>query len=270
MPRCRHGQRPCSSGPQPSRQPTVPIPGGIIDRVNPFDLLSPGRCPACRSAPATARGCCDACLETLFQPIRLPGLLALGYYRGGLRSAIRSYKFRGARWLAGAFGSALAQAVEAAPWKPAAVTFVPLHPKRKAERGFDQAELLAIETARRLRVPCLRALRRMRSTRRQSRLTPAARRANTSGAFAGSGPVEGELLLVDDVFTTGATLSACSAVLLQAGAVSVKLGVLALAAKRSPLAATDDPDGERSKDRLLLAPTGRRTAASSGRRLRAG
>lgn len=107
---------------------------------------------------------------------------------------------------------------------------VPLHWLRRWRRGFNQAEVLARAVGRRHGLPVLRrALRRVRATPPQQG-GPEARRTNVREAFAVTVPVRVEgrrLLLVDDVFTTGATANACAGALLRAGAAEV--GVLTLA-----------------------------------------
>jgi ComF family protein len=104
---------------------------------------------------------------------------------------------------------------------------VPLHPRRRRERGFNQSELLATELARRtgLRLAPL-ALVRRRDTAPQAGLTAAARRANVEGAFAvrQRARVSGRpVVLVDDVLTTGATARGCARVLREAGAAEVRV-----------------------------------------------
>ena len=99
-----------------------------------------------------------------------------------------------------------------------AVVPVPLHRARRRRRGFNQAELLARGLARRLGAPVSDKLEAVRRTRDQVELSAAERRANVAGAFAARGGVRGRILLVDDVFTTGATSSACAQTLTHAGA----------------------------------------------------
>jgi ComF family protein len=104
---------------------------------------------------------------------------------------------------------------------------VPLHPRRRRERGFNQADLLAAELSRRadLRVAGAALVRRI-DTPSQTGLSAAARRANVAGAFAvrRRAQVAGRVVvLVDDVLTTGATARACARVLVQAGATEVRL-----------------------------------------------
>jgi ComF family protein len=103
---------------------------------------------------------------------------------------------------------------------------VPLHRSRLAERGYNQAALLAREIARQLQVPHTQAaVRRSRPTPSQTSLGRTQRLNNVRGVFSpgrGSGSVAGQnVLLVDDVMTTGATLSECAAVLKKIGARSV-------------------------------------------------
>ena len=91
-----------------------------------------------------------------------------------------------------------------------AIVPVPLYRSRLAKRGFNQAELMARGVARRINAPVLDKLKVVLRTRDQVKLSAGPRRANVAGAFASRGPVAGRILLVDDVFITGATLSECA------------------------------------------------------------
>lgn len=102
-----------------------------------------------------------------------------------------------------------------------AVVPVPLHRSRLARRGFNQAAVLAREVGGRLGIAYSEALRSVRRTRDQVELSAAERRENVAGAFVSDGEPGGRVLLVDDVLTTGATLSACAGVLRDAGAEEV-------------------------------------------------
>lgn len=99
-----------------------------------------------------------------------------------------------------------------------AVAFVPLHRWRRARRGFNQAELVARGVSGELGVPVRGVLRVRRQTRDQVQLSEAERRENVAGAFEATETISGRVLLVDDVFTTGATLDACAQELREAGA----------------------------------------------------
>jgi competence protein ComFC len=99
-----------------------------------------------------------------------------------------------------------------------AVVPVPLHRARLRKRGFNQAELLARGVARKLNAGVSDTLEVVRSTRDQVELSAAQRRANVEGAYKAKTTLHGRLLLIDDVFTTGATMSACAQTLISAGA----------------------------------------------------
>ncbi len=105
---------------------------------------------------------------------------------------------------------------------------VPLHSKRLAERGFNQAQFLGGRVAKEMGWPLEHFLYRSRETKTQTNLTREQRRMNVSSAFACKGDVAGKnILLVDDVITTGATLEECAKVLKRAGAKRVKALVVA-------------------------------------------
>ncbi len=108
---------------------------------------------------------------------------------------------------------------------------VPLHPIRRRERGYDQAQILAQAVAKTLDLPCAtQGLRRTRPTRQQATLDVGDRLTNVAGAFEGSSLVDGEsILLIDDVLTTGATLESAAQSARMAGAESVVALVFASA-----------------------------------------
>jgi ComF family protein len=135
--------------------------------------------------------------------------------------------------LAGPLGNLLAAALPR-DQRFDAVVAVPLHWRRKWERGFNQSELLARSIARRCDAPVLHPVRRRKATRVQAGLSNTRRRENVAGAFiARSGAVRGlRILLVDDVMTTGATASACAHALKRAGAKSITLLTLARVDRR--------------------------------------
>ncbi|HEY7139844.1 MAG TPA: ComF family protein [Methylomirabilota bacterium] len=196
--------------------------------------LAPG-CSACGEPFPGLAGAfpCDACRRT---PPPYAFARAVAQYRDGMREAIHALKYGGRPLVAAPLGRFLAEAgpsalpVSLATWADGLVP-IPLHPARLAERGFNQAELLAAPCAARWRLPVLgRVLARARATLPQTQLDPEARRANVKDAFRVSRPAEvrgRHLLLVDDVLTTGATVGAATRALRAAGAAAV--GVLTLA-----------------------------------------
>ncbi|HHW09453.1 MAG TPA: ComF family protein [Firmicutes bacterium] len=149
-------------------------------------------------------------------------------YEGIIPELTRRLKFKGARQLAAALGrmAAITGMKVAAGWPVTAVVPVPLHQERLAERGYNQAQLIAGEVARWLGRPLWSdILLRTRNTKPQSGLDIADRAKNIEGAFVAvdvKNLSRRSILLVDDVLTTGATLTAAAAALLVAGAGSVR------------------------------------------------
>src|SRR5437588_21378 len=143
-------------------------------------------------------------------------------YRGPARSALLRLKFNGWRAVAEALGRAMA-AVHAGPAD--AVTWVPLSPGRRADRGYDQALALAAVVSKRLGLSLVPLLERVTDTPPQSSRGGAERRRAMRGAFraiGGRAPPT-RVLLVDDVLTTGATAAERASALRSAGALEVAL-----------------------------------------------
>jgi len=155
-----------------------------------------------------------------------------GAYEGSLRKLIHLFKYSGMRRLARPLGALLADALPR-DRQFDLVTAVPLHWRRRWQRGFNQSELLGKAIAHARGIPAAGVLRRRSSTRAQAGLSNAQRRENVSGAFRARRRVNGlRVLLVDDVMTTGATAGACARALKKAGAKSVSLAALARVDRR--------------------------------------
>ncbi len=159
---------------------------------------------------------------------------AVAPYAGGVRHTVSLFKFSGKTSLAQPLGQLMAALVkESLPWRAlGAVVPVPLHPSREKERSFNQALLLGDVLGRLLGLPVVAgALVRRLATPSQVGLGRKARFANVKGAFAAGGEaplVAGrKVLLVDDVYTTGATAGECTRVLLDVGAEEVYVVTLA-------------------------------------------
>jgi ComF family protein len=193
----------------------IDLPAGATAATDGSDMAqgSAGRCPACPGeVPAFAYA------------------RAAAVYAGPVRQAIHALKF-GRRPAVGRVLGALVleQCGQGLSGDVDAVVPVPLAADRLAERGFNQAALIAAPVARGLRVP-LRArwLARVRSTRPQSELAASDRVANVAHAFrACPAARDAHVLLIDDVLTTGATASACARALGGVGA--RRVGVLTVA-----------------------------------------
>lgn len=151
----------------------------------------------------------------------------LAPFDGAVRSLVHAVKFGGRPRLAVWAGRRLGNAIADARWPVARVVPVPLHPARRRERGFDQAERIARGASQVLRRPCWSGLSRQRPTGRQARAGALARRRNVGGAFRSAPLAPLPIVLVDDVWTTGTTARACRRALLVAGAREVRIAVLA-------------------------------------------
>jgi ComF family protein len=203
-----------------------------------LDAALPAICVGCGSEGPPM---CDACRPALDArldepagvPIGLPAsipapLLQLDWcapFSGVVRDALHAIKYTGEQRVAEPLGAAVARRWARIGAGADLVTHVPVHADRARQRGYDQAELIARSAAAHLELPHARLLVRQRSTIAQFDLDRRRRATNVRGAFALEGrapPVEGRwILLIDDVTTTGATLSACAMPLLEAGALGV-------------------------------------------------
>jgi ComF family protein len=223
-------------------------------------------CDACREAPrrqttALCRICGEAmemdslrfaaqfpvegllCTECRMAPPQFERAVAFSVYEHEVREMVHLLKYERMRGVAKVLGGRLADAIQAlrgAAGDELVVVTVPLFPAKQRQRGYNQAELLADAALNELRRrdPDWRlkrisgVLMRRRDTRSQFELTPRGRRRNLQGAFAADKtklPAGCEVLLVDDIYTTGATARECSRVLLRAGASKVWVATLARA-----------------------------------------
>ncbi len=206
-----------------------------------LDLLFPSRCVFCRQfLPPGPPRICERCQQSL--PRTSDGGRRRGdffsecvsalYYEDAVREAVRRYKFEGAQAYAPVFGALLAECIyEDLEGEYDILSWVPLDPGRRRKRGYDQAELLARNAGRRLLREPAPVLRKKRGVQPQSKTgEPEKRRANIAGAYAVIDPetVRGKrILLIDDIVTTGSTLSECAKTLLLAGAEDVRCATLA-------------------------------------------
>jgi competence protein ComFC len=243
-----------------------------------LDLLYPRNCQICFraiEAPHSIGYVCADCLRSV-RPIRAPfcqrcGLpfrgeitttfecgncrdknyvferaIAAVTTQGVVRDCVHQFKYARHEW----FGNLLAHyLIEAGlqhfDWDEIdAIVPVPLHPRKLREREFNQAEFLGDKLSRAYKKPQLAGnLRRIRDTQTQTRLDTKGRADNMRGAFAVKRPAAfngRRLVLVDDVFTTGATTNECASILLKAGAESVVVLTVARQVTRDALGKATD------------------------------
>lgn len=171
------------------------------------------QCPRC-GQPVIAELACRLCSPW---PPGLEGVQSACWLEASARDAVHALKYSGWWRAARPMADAIHTRIRFPPG--GVLVPVPLSAPRERSRGYNQSAVLAEFLARALRMPLARGLlRRRRDTVSQTALTPEARQANLRGAFAAGGVVRGVPVLVDDVFTTGATLAEAARALLDAGA----------------------------------------------------
>ena len=183
------------------------------------------RCPGCGGELDGVLSLCRQCLERKNIPL-WQGIVSLFSHKGTGRQIILDLKYGGRTEYCRFLGEMGAQAVSDAHFQVDVVTFVPMHWKRRMIRSYDQAELFAQMTARQLALPCQKLLVRKKAARRQETLNRSGRLKNLKNAFVCASPekISGKkILLVDDVFTTGATMTAAVRALLKAKPAAVYL-----------------------------------------------
>lgn len=207
-----------------------------------IDLLFPPKCPFCGKV-LDRIGICADCEKDLpwieeTKVVITDGDLTCAaplWYEGAVREALLRLKFRGSSALAEPLGEVLARcAAERFGGDFDTVTWVPVSRKRLKQRGYDQARLLAEAMCRHWDTKPVKLLEKVQDNPAQSGLTgEAARRANVLGVYDPADPDairDRHILLIDDIHTTGATLSECVRVLLENEAASV----VCLTAARTP------------------------------------
>jgi ComF family protein len=158
-----------------------------------------------------------ACTMCVRYPSILDGMQAAVEFTGVIRKAIHALKYYGQRDLASPLSELMADAWSENPFPADIIIPVPLHPRRQRERGYNQSILIAELFARHINIPLIPdGLIRWRMTEAQTLLSSSDRRINVAGAFItnDSFDLQGkQILLVDDVSTTGSTIQACAAAL---------------------------------------------------------
>lgn len=195
-----------------------------------LDWIYPAQCGGCGRIDTFW---CDDCQEKLNQipypdhvrhlPI-LAGIASTAPHIGVIREAVQALKYGGSQPVAIPLGERLIHHLRNQNWKIDILIPVPLHTSRLEERGYNQSQLLGEQVAKHMAIPCSpAALRRDKHSQSQVMMTAAERLTNVQNAFsADSSLVQNRvILLIDDVYTTGATLSACAEALLANGAVAV-------------------------------------------------
>jgi ComF family protein len=218
-----------------------------------LDLLLPRRCAACGGGEELLCTACRAALRRLQAPLcarcgaptawpvercrecagrrlAFASARAAVAYDGPARPLVAGWKERGLRPLAREFSALVAETVPCPPVDE--LTFVPGDPERSRKRGQNPAEALARELVHRWQLPVRTLVVRSEPARPQRGLSREERRRNVRGAFSAVAVPAGRVALVDDVYTTGATVAAAATELRRAGARTVHVVTLARTVRR--------------------------------------
>ena len=210
---------------------------GFLSSV--LDFLFPPKCMFCRKVlPVGQRGCCSICKQKLIvdlpprRGVYFTACYAPMRYDGTVRDALIRFKFQDRPGYATELGKILADCIrEKLTGQYDIITWVPVSEKRRKQRGYDQAMLLAMAAALSLDDVAVETLKKCKDTPAQSSLEGAEqRRTNVVDAYEIVDPelVAGQrVLLIDDIITTGATLEEASRTLKNAGAASVVAAAVA-------------------------------------------
>ncbi len=206
-----------------------------------LDLLFPPKCPFCGKLLEEGALLCPECRRELpwlrgaaaERTVALTlGCVSVLRYDEKVRRAIHDFKFHGKSARSKVFGTLIAAQVRDSGLNAGVVSWPPLPPKRLRKRGYDQARLLAEQVGEELGIPVFRTLEKEERPAQSGLEGEAERRANLLGAYTAVEPENfrgKRLLLIDDVVTTGATLSECAETLCLAGAARVVCATLAQA-----------------------------------------
>lgn len=205
------------------------------------DLLFPPKCVFCQRIMSNGKSyACSRCQKelpfTTGNDVFVKGEffdtgVAPFFYKDNVRESVLRFKFNGLDVYSEAYGSYMSDCISEQMEIPDIITWVPVSKQRKRERGYDQAYLLAESVSRKLGIPVVSTLKKaVHNTTQSSIKDKEARKANVLGVYEVTAPkaaIGKRILLIDDVFTTGATISECSRMLLTAGAENVSCAVFA-------------------------------------------
>lgn len=212
--------------------------------INVFDIIFPHKCVICglqniHHGEYICKSCLDSKLMIKIMP-KYPNVpfideqISSAFYLGEVRKAIHDFKFNGKIGHFRGFAYLMHRTYLANNCDYDVITWVPSNFFRIFKRGYSQTYLLAKRLGENLNIPVVSTLKKARSTKAMYNLTPSQRRANVSGAFACKKSVlelnDKRVLLVDDIFTTGTTVSECGRVLRTNGIRNV--GCITLAHKK--------------------------------------
>lgn len=199
-----------------------------------LDLLFPPKCAFCHRLSENRERVCDDCKRSISYTDSISVKQKFGnisccvsplYYEGHVRESLLRYKFGGVSSYADVYAEFMAKCIDENEISCDIITWVPLSARRLRRRGYDQARLIAEELSKKTGIGCVNLLRKDRDNPAQSGTgTAEKRRANVAGVYSAvdpAGTAGKKILIVDDIVTTGATLSECARMLKNNGAADV-------------------------------------------------
>ncbi|NLY09584.1 MAG: ComF family protein [Tissierellia bacterium] len=201
------------------------------------------RCPGCGQHEANYYGLCETCYHSIYMISKgishnadsVGRVIAATAYTKPIDEWIHRYKFKREKAWTGIFVELMRKAIlENDIWSEDPLIIpVPIHKKRLKQRGFNQSELLARELATKINAMVGDYLIKTKNTQDQIELSSEKRRENLRGAIKATRPIPPvPILLVDDIITTGSTLSECAKALKEMGATEVHAVVLSATSSR--------------------------------------
>ncbi|MBC7476286.1 MAG: ComF family protein [Candidatus Sericytochromatia bacterium] len=198
---------------------------------NQFQSIPEPHCQICKSIEIVDNNC----QECLRRPPLFSDLIVLGIYSGLLKSLIYNYKYEGIKEYSKPFADLLAKKISYSfTFKFDYITSVPIHHEKLKSRGFNQADLLARDVAKNLRINYLEIFDRSKETKAQFGLSGIEREKNIKDAFGiitNKNIKDKNILIVDDIFTTGSTLQELSKLALDKGVNKLYLATIARSIK---------------------------------------
>lgn len=212
---------------------------GFIDKLkeNAKDILFPVRCPYCETVIRKTEYACENCKQQFPSPAIIKHAVG-GYkctspfpYDGIFKKAVKRFKFGNkggyAKQLAFPMVQSILESYKSVGFD--LITCVPMHKNRLIERGYNQAELLAKECAKIMNIPYCDTLEKFKENREQHSIKASERAKNVKGVYRIIDKelvVDKNILIIDDIITTGYTLGECSEMLIKSGCRSVSCAVL--------------------------------------------
>lgn len=211
-----------------------------------LDLLYPRKCVFCHRTfkPGDMADVCAECADNLPYTGTHQGrnvqhtalCICPLYYRDNVKKSLHRYKFCGLQFYSGTYARIMWENTDLRLLDFDVISYVPLSRKRLRTRGYDQARLIAEELSKLTGKKCVRLLYKVRNTKKQSQTGGAeARTENIKGAYSAiKTEASGKrILLIDDIVTTGSTLSEAAAALTEAGASRIYAAAVATSAERN-------------------------------------